>query len=239
MVFNDTTNKDGVIQECERYCNLGATGISSNTNNLYDFTSYCNATLRSLWHTSFLKCGNWLYEDNNQTDLPQSTTDLVSGRATYALPSEALTIRRVEVQDSAGIWTELSPLSLKEIPNAVDEFAKNDSQPLWYRLVGNTMELFPASNYGATDGLKVYYDRGSVAFAYNDTTKAPGIASEYHDLIPMGASLRWLKIKTPGGADTQQLQNDFLKRELEYGQYLSQRFRDKVSKVGRRNTSFK
>lgn len=239
MNFNNTTDKDGVIQECERYCGITATGISGNTVLLGDFTAYSNSTLRSLWHVSFLSCGNWLYEDNNQTDLPQAVADLTSGQTTYALPSSALTVERIEVKDAAGNWTKLTPIAESHIYGAVNEFMKTDAQPMYYRLIGNTLELFPASNYTSTGGLKVYFQRGSVAFASTDTTKTPGIASEYHDLIPLGASLKYLKIKRPGGADTAQVEKDYLTLKAEYKQYLTGRFRDKKSRVGRVFQNFK
>lgn len=233
MQFNDTTNKNGIIQDCERYCGITATGISGNSVLLGDFTAYSNSTLRSLWHLSFLSCGNWQYEDNNQTDLPQATANLTSAQTTYALPSSALTVNRIEVKDAAGNWTKLTPIAESHIYGAVDEFMKTDAQPMYYRLVGNTFEIFPASNYNSTSGLKVYFDRGSVAFAASDTTKTPGIAGEYHDLIPLGASLKYLKIKRPGSAETAQVDKDYQTLELKYKQYLSGRFKDKRPRVGR------
>ncbi len=239
MQYNNITDKNGILQDCERYCNLGTGGITDNTDRLYDFASYTNSTLRALWHVSFRLCGNWLYEDNNQTDLPQSTTDLVNGQSTYALPSGALTVRRVEMKDTAGNWTKLKPLSLKQISQGLGEFMKEDSQPMNYRLVGNTLELFPASNYDSTNGLKVFYDRGSVAFEYDDTTTIPGIASEYHDLIAVGASLKWLKIKVPNSAETAQVKEDYAIMEQNYKEYLANRFRDKTPVVARQQVSYK
>ena len=45
--------------------------------------------------------------------------------------------------------------------------------------------IYPSANYASTDGLKVYYDREAVEFATDDTTKTPGFASPYHEILPI------------------------------------------------------
>lgn len=239
MQFNDTTNLSGIIQACERYCNLGNTGISGNATLLKEFTNFTNTTMRRIWHSIFEATGSWEYDDSNQTDLPQATTDLDNGVAKYTLPNEALTVKRLEIKNTAGDWDVLTPLLRDEIKVGIDEYRVADGLPTSYRIVGRTIELFPAPNYDSTSGLKVYFDRGSVAFASTDTTKAPGFASEYHDLVPIGASLEWMKIKTPTSATTAQLKEDYQIGLQNLKTFFNKRFSAKKKIMRRAYHSYK
>jgi hypothetical protein len=238
-MFSDLTNKTGIIQACERYCNLGSGKISGDTTLLQDFTNFTNITLSRIWHTVFLATGSWEYDDSNYSDLPQATANLVSGTSKYALPSPTLTIKRVEMKDSSGEWFVLTPLLRDEIKVAIDEYRVADGLPTSYRLLGDTMEIFPASNYNSTGGLKVYFDRGSVSFSTTDTTKTAGFASEYHDLVPLGASLEWLKIHLPEWTGTAQFKEDYAIRIQQLKEYYNRRFPAKKKIMRRLHQTFK
>ncbi len=239
MQYSDTTTYLGIIQACERYCNLGIAGISGDANLLKEFTAHSNYALRDAWQRIFKANGNWQYDDANQTDLPQATTDLVSGTGTYALPSEALTVKRLEVKDSAGEWSTLDAITLEEIQNHGEFLTNTEDTPRYYRLTGNTIELFPTPGYDSTAGLKAFFDRGSVAFASTNTTQAPGFASEYHDYIPVVASIEYLKVKTPNDGTLALLREDKERIGQNMQGFYGQRFKDKKPRVGRLNSTFK
>lgn len=228
MQFSDTTNKLGIIQACERYCNTGDTGISGNTVLLKEFTAHSNSIMRRLWHSIFMAYGGWQYDDSNQTNLPSAYTDITASQTSYGLPNGILSVRGVEVIDEDGNWYALKPLTEEQIRDkqAMGEFLDTPGSPLYYQLVGSTIRLFPATDYTYTGGLKVFFDRGSVAFASTDTTKAPGFASEYHDLVPIGASLEWLKIKLPNDATTARLEKDYEILEQRLKEYYSKKFKE-------------
>lgn len=230
MVYSDTTNKNGAIQFCEFYCQLGDAGISGNATLLKQFTALLNVANSQTWHLIFNANGGWKYDDSNQTNLPQGTQNLTDGTATYALPTTALTVDRIEVKDSAGNYRKLLPITLEQIDGAVDEFYEGSGMPIAYRLIGSTIELFPApaDTHVTTDaGLKVYFERGASSFASTDTTKAFGFASEYHDIPPRKASIEWLKINKPDSGTLPNLIQDDLKRESHLQDYESNKFRDK------------
>lgn len=239
MKFNDTTNYEGVIQACERYTGLGKDSISGDSDKLIEFTAYTNTALRKIWHFIFESTGCWEYDDSNQSDLPQATADIVSAQAKYALPSDALTIKRVEMKDDDDNWYVLKPLLRNEIKEAIDEYRDEDGKPEYYRLVGETIEFFPASDYDSTDGLKVYFDRDSVDFASTDTTKETGIASAYEDLVPLYAGLEWLKINLPEDARTAQLKEDYAVGINQLRGYYNKRFPNKKKVFRRRYESYK
>jgi hypothetical protein len=239
MQFNDTTNLNGIIQEIERMTDLGSTYISGDATRLKDFTSTINRVSSRVWHTIFMSSGNWQYDDSNNTDLPQSTTNLVSAQRKYTIPSDALTIQRIECKDASGQWYELKPITKEMVHQGLDEFMKSDSQPMYYRLLGNTLEMFPASNYASTAGMKVYYDRGSVAFVSTATTATPGFAGEYHEIIPIGASIEWLKVKQPNTPSLTILTNDYLKIEDNIKKFYGKRFKDMKPAISRLKESYK
>ena len=239
MVFSSTTNRNGIIQEIEKKTSLGVGTISGDANLLKDFTANVNNVGHRVWHIIHTATGNWQYDDGNNTDLPQATTDLTSGTAKYALPTEALTIQRIELKDANGLWYKLTPITQQEVSSAVDEFYKTDGQPSAYRLIGRTIELFAGPNYSSTGGLKVYYDRGSVDFATSDTTKTPGFASEYHEIIPYWVACDYLEVNQPTSPSLPKYEAK-VKFYLDgIRQLYSGRFMNKKPMIGRRDVRLK
>lgn len=226
MQFSDTSNKLGIIQYCEEYCSLGDAGISGNTTRLKQFTSKVNEINRRVWAIIFDAYGGWQYDDSNQTDLPAATDTLTSGQTSYALPSAALTVRGIEVKDQSGVWTALRPLTEEMIREVqpMGEFLKTSSNPQYYQLVGQTVRIFPASNYTQSSSFKVFFDRGSVAFASSDTTASPGFASEFHGIIPIGASYEYLMAKQPNDAVTTRLKNEYNEYRESIKKFYSRKF---------------
>lgn len=199
MQFSDTSNKLGLIQACEKYCNLGDATISGTAQDLKEFTANINEHLRRVWHTIFSAYGGWQYDDANQSDLPAATATLTADQTSYALPTNAITVRGVEVKNGGSTWYALKPITEEKIReySAMGDFLKTSAQPQYYQLVGQTIRIYPASNYTQASSFKVFFDRGSVAFASTDTTATPGFASEYHNVLALGASMDWYMYKLP------------------------------------------
>jgi len=239
MKFNDITNLTGIIQTCEEQTGLGYGHISGNDTQLKKFTHNTNMTLSKLWAKIHSATGNWAYDDSNQTDLPIATTNLYKAQETYEIPSKALSIQRLEVQDETGNWTVLKPLIMSEFPSAIDEFYDNDANPIYYRVVGNILELFPATNYDKIDGLKMYYDRASTEFLISDKIKESGIHSQLQYMIPLGASLEWLKIHSPAHPKTTQLMKDWGLGLQDLNNIYNSRFPAKKTRLRRGYKSFK
>jgi len=232
MVYNDTTNLNGVIQEVERYINMGSTWISGDSTRLKEFTSYANKVGHKIWHWIFLAQGLWKYDDSNATDLPQGTTNIVSGTDSYSLPSDALAISRIEVANSDGTYDRLRQLIEDNIPGGIDEYSEGGGIPQEYLLIGNTIRLFPEPDYSYTNGLKVYFHRDSVDFAYDDTTQTPGFASAYHEAVPVGMAIEWLKIKNPTSSTLQFLREEWARFEKEITEFYTMRNKDIKTIIG-------
>lgn len=240
MVYSDTTKKDGVIQTIEDLCDLGDAYISGDTTRLRQFTARVNRASHLVWHIIHKATGNWKYDDGNYSDLPFATTDLVLGQRRYALPSDALTVERVECKDEDGNWYILNPIIKENIQiEGIDDFLDDNGRPMYYRLVNGVIELFAPSDYAQSDSLKVYYAREGVDFDYDDTTQTPGFASPYHQILPLKASIEWLKVKQPTSPTLSVLLQDNLKLENNIREFYSSRFRDYKPRITRKKVSYK
>lgn len=238
LVFSNTTDKNGIIQLVEFNCALGDGAISGDATLLKQITAQVNLAMSEVWHNVWKYQSGWIYDDANQTDLPQAVFTLVAGQSKYQLPSDALTVNRIEVKDSQGNFYPLTPLTEREIHQGMDEFFETDGMPQYYRLIGRTVELFPAPSANdttLTSGGKIYFDRTGVAFASTDTTDTPGFSAEYHDLIPIKTSIKWLRVHKPDSPTLIMLQNDEIKREAQLIEFESGKFKDRepLKLVGR------
>lgn len=170
--------------------------------------------------------GGWQYDDGNQTDLPFASTTLTADQVSYALPSGSLGVRGIEIKNAGAVWSPLLPITEEMIRErqAMGQFFNVSGVPMYYQMVGQTVRLFPAANYTQAASFKVSFDRGSVAFVYTDTTATPGFAAEYHDILPIGAAIEWLKIKEPNSATLTNLRIDYAALDKNLGEFYSSKF---------------
>lgn len=190
MNFNNTTTKDGIIQDCEFWLFASNYGqISNNANLLKTFTSLSNQALNDVSIIAMGSDDRWQYDDTNYTDYPIATTGTVTDQHDYVLSASHLRITRVELKDTEGNWTALRPIDLADIPNARDEFMETSGTPMYYDKMANSLFLYPAPDYTQDASLRVYFQREPSYFASTDTTKEPGFASIFHRLVPLKACL--------------------------------------------------
>jgi len=211
MVYNDTTNLNGILQEVERLTDLGTGFITGDATRLKEFTTYINEGQDDIWYAIYKSTGNWQWDDSNQSDLPQATTDLVSGTGKYSIPSDALTIQKVAIKASNGLWRDLIPFTKEQLVYNLDEFAKVNNIPMYYRAMGDTM----------------------------DTTKSPGFISPYHGLLAFFATIFWLKIKQPTSPSLPIFMKDYEDGKAELVAVYSGRFKNLKPKVTRQKVSYK
>lgn len=192
MVFSDTTNKTGLVQDIDFIC-----GTDDVSYPLADKTRNINEELYNVGVLMWRFSPNWTFDDKNQTTLPILTTSLVDGQNDYELPTNILHIERVSVKDKGGLWSDLEFIPFSEIPEPIDEYYKTDGIPKKYSLKGNSLWLFPApktSDVTLSGGLKIVVSRiaDNVKFVPTDTTKEPGLNPAYHRLLSLKASLVYL-----------------------------------------------
>jgi len=202
MQYNDTTNKTGILQECESWLfgsDYGA--ITGNTNRLATFTRLANSALDEIITEIQTYDGRWEFDDTNYTDLPIATATLVDGQQDYKLDVSHIRITGVDILGSDGNYYPLKPKDMQDIRKygkgqALTEYEETDGKPLYYDLLADSIFLYPApaaASVTLAAGIKVYFQRAGEAFATTDTTKIPGIPSLFHENIVIKACRRFAK----------------------------------------------
>lgn len=217
MQFSDTTNKNGLIQDCESIIFGDAYGvITSDTNLLATFTRLVNRAYDRFATIVFTTNGRWQWDDTNYTDMPIGATDLVNGQKEYVLDLEHLKILKVLVKDSAGNKMIARPIDIndregramyEEAPTAVEGI------PIMYDKFANILRLYPVPNYDSTGGLIVHYQRQPNYFVSSDTTKIAGIPAIFHRYLSLVASMDYavqkqMAIKNDLATIIQQMESD-------------------------------
>ncbi len=193
MQFNSEANNQDLVSVVN-----DLTGMDNNVYPLAQKTRDMNVANKQIWQWIHEAYGGWLYDDsNNTTDFPTATANLVSGQRDYTLPSDALTVKGIEVKTTGGIWQELIPVTEEYIKEFISEkqFMSTAAQPAYYTAYSNSVKIYPAANYSQTASIRISYDRGATNFVPSDTTKTPGFASQFHEAVATGGAVRFAGYK--------------------------------------------
>lgn len=193
MVFNGNTDNQDI-------CSL-ADDMVSTTDNVFPLQQkarFANKSMSTIWQTIFKSYGGWQYDDSNQTNLPAATTSLVSGQQQYTIPTDAVSVRGLEVKTTGGSWQTLTPITEEQIRGyglAEAEYLKVPGQPAHYRVMDGIVKLYPAANYSQTASLRMTFDRDMTQFTSTDTTKEPGFMSNFHYGVAIGMAMEFARAK--------------------------------------------
>lgn len=206
MTYNDTSTKQGLLQDCEFWCNLGDAGISGNTFLKQQFTNRLNRRYEramGLLGSSTRLAG---VDDTNYTNQPFSTFDITSGVNDYQFLTDASSnsisdITGVSILSSttATQFETLEKLTLDahDVELILSPNSNNTGIPTGFIERNNTIFFNTLPNYTKAGGGKLFYKRVPSYFTTSDTTKAPGFNAEHHQLLSLGASLDWLTVNNP------------------------------------------
>jgi hypothetical protein len=225
-ILSDIINKNGLIQNVEAYTQLGYGTITGNTALFAQILDIINQRYARVWHLIYTSSDNWKHDDGNFIDLPQSITDLEVGKSLYTLPTDALVIERVEIQDKNGVWIRLQDIAESDIKTSLEELRKQTGTPKYYRLIDNVTEIFPKPDYTKVTGIKWEFDRANYTFLITDSLKSPGFASPYHKYLAIGASLDYMFIHVVNLESIKWLKAEELILEKQIKEHYSTRFED-------------
>lgn len=183
MVFSDTTNEQGLVQDT-----LYLSGANSNSYPIKDLTRNINRAFDKAVDIIFKASGRWQWDDYNQSDLPSATTPLVDSQQDYELDVAHLRVERVEIKGEDGNWLRLQPFDKRDVKTSIEEFYENDGIPRYYDVSGNSLFLYPAPNYSQAGSLKVWFQRRGTYFTPTDTSKEAGFSSTFHRFLSLSAA---------------------------------------------------
>lgn len=144
--------------------------------------------------------GKWNFDDTNYTTFPEATTTLVASQNDYSFDVSHLEILRVEIKDTSGNWSTLSPIDRLETSEPLTELFPTAGLPQYYDKDGSSIVIYPApsaSSVTLTNGLKVYFKRTASVFTSAEVTtgtKLPGFASPFHEILSYMAAIPYCSI---------------------------------------------
>ena len=229
MQFSDTSNRDGLIQECEFYTGLGDAGISGDTDRLKHFTRLINEETYKVVTSILESQDDWDFHDPNASGDPVLSKNLVADQQNYDLESDGiLKVKRVEVTYDGSSWYKAEPFDMNERSSSIQsteiagDFAT--TKP-FYAVFDNAVQLYPIPGSNVTNGLKIYATVEIDKFTNADTTQEPPVDEPFRPLIAIGASLKWAIAKgLANKGDLASLYQDYEARlRRHYGNRLLER----------------
>jgi hypothetical protein len=218
MQFNSEANGDDIVSDIDYWAGTDVTSypLAAKARN-------SNRALDRIVQLIFRADGTWQWDDDNQTDLPIATTDLVAGQRDYTLAVSHLKVERVRIKDAAGNWITLTAIDRRALPDT--DLNASNGTPTQYDKIGSSFLPYPAPSYGSTAGFEVQFQRGASYFVPTDTTKSPGFASHLHRLIPLYAARDYC-LKNDMTKRVSVITNEIKTLEMELVEHYSSRFKD-------------
>lgn len=181
MVFSDTTNNLGILQQSRSMARVDSTQWPT-----YKIVNSCNNWLDTVAGFAIGADRRFQWDDSNHTKLPIGTTNLTANQAEYSFLTDEqnnkiLNLLRIDILDPSGDYRQLDIIDQAEIDKALDEYESTAGLPKYYdKIADNIIKLYPKPAASVTNGLKFYFQRSPSYFAATDTTKEPGVPALLH-----------------------------------------------------------
>lgn len=231
MVFSNTTDKNGIIQQCEGFFELGDAGISGDATFLKQVTAMINRAYHKTVSIILDSQDEWDWDDTNHTDYPIATTALVASQQDYTFPAslKILKIKRVEVALDGSNWKKAEPFDVNERSNpSTSSSISQDfstSEP-FYDVVGNAIFLYPIPAVSGSGLLKIWFQREMDEFTSADTTQEPGIEEPFHPMLAIGAAMEYWTWKNNPNRSVM-FQNQWNEYEARLRNFVGQKQKDR------------
>lgn len=230
MIYNDPTDKQGVVQDT---LFLLGNAVTLNDYKIEDITRNANVHFFTIWQIIFESYNGYKFLDTNLAELGNvmySDIPFSSGDKTIDLPEEALTVNGVWIQLTSGSWQKLQPMTEEQFLQRGGESTFDTDNisgvPIYYRLFGNKVVFLDKPNFNGT--ARVYFDESISKFAIDDTDVVPGFVEQFHRMLSIGAALDYaashdsLSSKVPG------LTQNWLDYEQRLRKFYSKRWQDRT-----------
>ena len=180
MVFSDTVNNLGILQQARSMMRVDATQWPT-----YKVVNSCNNWLDyvigyGLSQDKFLQL-----DDTNHTKLNEGTSPLTINVTDYSFLSDEqgnpiITLLGVSIL-SGGKYIPLTPVDRNDPNIDMSTFGQVSGTPTQYdKISDNIIRLDRIPTATVSAGLKYYFQRAGSYFTATDTTKQPGVAPILH-----------------------------------------------------------
>ncbi len=237
MVFSDTTNNLGIVQQTRSMGRVDATQWPT-----YKIVNSCNNYLDKVTGYAIGADRRFQWDDTNHTELPEGKRDLTVNVTDYSFLTDEqgntiLTLTRVEMLES-GYYRMLLPVDKNDENYDQDSFGQVAGVPRYYdKIADNVIRLDAIPTATVSNGLRFTFQRTPSYFAATDTTKAPGVAPILHRGFVIAAA--YDIALTLGLDNLQPLSVEMQKEEAFMMQYFSIRGMDNDMRLVPRSISFK
>jgi len=188
MKFSNPIEEDGLSEQINNICGTSNSVFS----NKEKVTKINNALDRYFFLAR--KCsGKRIFDDHDNVNPPIETQNIVSGTNRYkfsAFTSEIIDILKLEALNENGYGYNLIPEDINSLPASFEELYLNankaEGTPLYYCKYGDFIYLRPTPNYSETSGLKIYFNRPIIKYAFVSftvTTATNLINATAHGLV--------------------------------------------------------
>ena len=180
MVFSDTTNNLGILQQARSMGRVDATQWPT-----YKVVNSCNNWLDKVTGYAIGADRRFQWDDTNHTELPEGKRDLTVSVTDYSFLNDEqgntiLTLTKVELLQN-GYYTTLQPVDKNDEDYDADSFGQTSGVPSQYdKIADNIIRLDAIPTATVTNGLRFTFQRTPSYFTATDTTKQPGVAPILH-----------------------------------------------------------
>lgn len=203
MVFSNTTDLNGVIQRCEDYTGIGNGNISGDSVTFKKFAANVNEALYDIIVEVMKAQDEFDWDDFGKSDYPIGFAALSTNRD-YTLPSSLgfLTIKRLDITWDGTTYYQATPIDSAQMHFGLGNDANEDAnfsltEPR-YDPKANGFWLYPKATQAQVDAgakFRIEFTREFTEFTSSDSTDEPPLDRPFHDLVAVGASLKWAVMK--------------------------------------------
>lgn len=206
MEYSNVTNKNGLLQDCEFFTNLGDAGITGDALLKAQFTSRLNNWYQTAVTLIIDANDGFDFDDPNHTDYPILTTPFVAGQRDYTIPlsEKVLKLKRMDVTFNGNDYYKAEPFDINESGlgfgnDTITDGRFSKTEPM-YDPQYNSYFVYPLASQADVDSgaeMIVQWVREVIEFVVGDTTQEPGIDEPFHRFLSIGASYDWLLVNKP------------------------------------------
>lgn len=140
---------------------------------------------RTIWESD----GTWSFGEGENNTYYRT---VANASASYTIPTQAIKIEQVEIQDGSGNWQKLIPIDYDELSISPEEYLTGTGTPLRYNLEGTQIRLFPAPGTGSvtmSSGMAVRLTPNVTEFAVTASSAEPAFPSNFHRILSYAAAI--------------------------------------------------